>query len=165
MIGFNLMLLTMLSHHYSKIEINDIINQSNSDIIYRSKIIPIERIDSNIIFLYRLNYKLNDEEFTFCSLPVVKGWAYKNGESTMFYLVLKMNKLLKSITKVYGEPENEIEVQINNQNSNSISYMWELKKLNILITNLRTFEPDPKLENCALVIIGNMKYNEIVNFL
>ena len=146
-------------------EINDAIKDKSIDILIANKFVSVGVSDNNPISPYKINYRITAKEASFCGIPVVDCWALAlNRSYTIFLLVKQSPNIVNAISKHYGPHESETEIEINDRLSSPISYCWEYHPLTIYLRGYRNLEKDKKYETCAMVIIGNMSYNEIVSF-
>jgi hypothetical protein len=118
----------------------------------------------NPIFPYKINFRSDGLRFTFCGLPVIECWAFKQDQSFTFFILLKNgSNIMESISEVYGNHDIESSVEINDNPSISKSYAWHKKHLNIVLQKYFNIWGTTRFDNCAMATIGNMEYSSIFN--
>ena len=156
--GFN------LQSDFPVMELNNVIRSNKVDSFIANKLDSVGTSYRNPIFPYKVNFKSRGDSITFCGVPVIDYWALKLDSSYTFFLLVKQSSSLVSlISQIYGRQESEIESEINSQSTSLTSYAWETDSGTILLRSFMNVEMDKKHYGCSLIVIGNMRYIDIVS--
>lgn len=150
--------------NFTLMELNDIINSNKVESFIADKLDSVGSSYRNPIFPYKLNFKSRGDSITFSGIPVIDYWALKSDNLYTFFLLVKQSPGLASlISENHSWQESEIEVVINAQSDSPTSYTWETKHGTILLRSFSNVEMNIQYKDCSLILVGNMRYIDIVH--
>lgn len=145
-----------------QMEINDFISQKKIDLLIRTHFIALNPENNNPIFPYKINFHLQSRRITFCSIPVIDGWGLISKNNYTLFLLLPKLDLHDAILRTYGRSFNTMEIEIDGRSDPDPMYSWDSSEVKIIIHKYRSLEKRKDYDNCYMVIIGNMNYEDVV---
>jgi hypothetical protein len=161
-----LIVLTLFLDCSSKklsMELNDNIeNESKINEFILSHFHKTDNHYKNPIFPYKVEYINSENKFSFCGIPILKSWAFKNGRSFAFYMLVENNfGVIKSIISVYGNHTMESEVQVNDHLDTSRTFYWDFKKYTLILKKHTSENLVAIRENRLIIVFGNVDYKDL----
>ena len=145
-------------------EINEVVHDTQKAMGFIEKEFRSINLWERPLGSYKTNFEQGDISVTFCGLPIKKSWAFIDSTSYVLYLISKKDSdLCNRISEYYGSvlAGGELEVMGDNFTSDTAFYIWEHFGLNIYLSGFKNRNKKYDLENCSLIIIGNMDYDDV----